>query len=315
MTRDEMPFDLNPLLYQLPYGPGLWNAVQEWPNEALSKLNIVTNVTEFSCDGDWLLYVETLLPALGDMFLVLLDFGWDDVARGFFRPSGIRTRWKFRPSKKKGRRFRFEIPELGESIGKLLPGAKFFRGRRVGPFWRWFWRIDGLAQRALWYWLLVDVGVDLAYNWTTGIFRHERCWRVADGWFQAGPGFLSTPCDGVWYQSGAPVPHRSGGGPPAPSFPVAVPPGMSATVMYGLDDVRFFLNTNASIACSIYSESTGREKRSPEVIRGALDDVVPLTIGRFGPGEVVGARIMANSDRADTAFVYKGFAAVKLHRG
>jgi hypothetical protein len=246
------------------------------------------------------------------MFLVLLDFGWDDVARGFFRPAGIRTRWKFRPGKAGQKKKRFEIPELGESIGKRLPGARFFRGRRVGPFWRWFWRIDGLAQRALWYWLLADIGVDFVYNWTTGIFRHERCWRTDAGWFQGGPGLLSSPCNGVWYQSGAPVPHKSGGGPPAPSFPMVVPAGRRATAMFGLDDIHFFLGSNGSAACSLVEISTGERTDSPVVMSGNFDDVMPLTIKTYAPGSQIGGLVMANSDKPDTMFAYKSFAAVKF---
>ena len=240
--------DLTGVVRQLPYGPALWDAVRAWPNEKIAQVNTITEFINFSCGGDLLIYAETLLPAAGELFLVLFDFGWDDVARGFFRPLGIRSRLKFRTGKKKGgkrpkwlQKLRFEIPEIGELIGRMLPGAKLLRGRKIGNAQRWFWRLDGIAQRALYYWMIVDITSDFLYNWSTGIMRHERCYRSDAGWFRGGPGFWSDVPNGQAVWAGAPQPQTWGGASPIMGVPVTVKPGQSIDVMASVGYTGTFL--------------------------------------------------------------------------
>ena len=172
---------LDAILWNLPYGPGLWHAIKEWPDREIQRLNTIVQFLEFKCQGDWVVYVETALPALGEVALVLLDFGWDDVVRGFLRPYGLRNRLKFRSgTKRKRRKSRFEIPELGELIGKSLPGAKIIKGRNIGRFQRWLWTIDAVAQRVLWYWMLIDLTSEFLYDWATGIMTSADCYQGAD---------------------------------------------------------------------------------------------------------------------------------------
>jgi len=111
--------------------------------------------------------------------------------------SGPEAKHETSDKKRKKRRFCFEIPEIGEIIGKNLPGAKAIKGRKVGVAWRWFWRIDAIAQRVLYYWMLVDVLADFSYAWSTGIFRHELCWQRDKGWIK-GRSWVAFPGSAKW---------------------------------------------------------------------------------------------------------------------
>ena len=253
----ELPEGLNPVLYNMPYGLGLWKNIQRWPNEAYYKVNTITRIASFDCDGDFYLLVETLLPAAGQLALVLLDFGWDDVARGFFRPAGIRSRFKFRWGSRFKGKFLHKLPELGEEVGKRIPGARIFKGLNAKGGWRWFWRIDALAQRALFYWMLADIVVDFGYTWTTGIIRHERCWQSGRGWMIGGPGLIAWPADGKWSSVGPPPPVRTGGVDAPESVPLVVVPGRKYSAAIALGACRGFLGYANGIASRIVNVDTG----------------------------------------------------------
>ena len=147
--------------------------------------NAVIDFIESDCRPGWDVYLETLFPAAGELFLALVAFDLDDVLRGYFRPGGGRG---FGGLGRASRRFprltkaqrargalRGGIPEMGELLGRNIPGARFFRGRNVGAAERWAWRLDGIAQRGLWWWMVADLGSDFVIHWTTGILESEEC--------------------------------------------------------------------------------------------------------------------------------------------
>ena len=317
-----LPEGLNPILYQLPYGPGLWYTLQRWPNSFLARINTVTRLTMFDCGDDWGVYVETLFPALGNLFLVFLDTDWDDIARGFLRPYGIRARGKIRDKrkKKKKRRFSFEIPEIGEIIGKNLPGARAIKGRKVGAAWRWFWRIDGILQRALYYWMLVDVLADFSYAWSTGIFRHEVCWQRDKGWIKGGPGLLSWSANGQWVTTGLPLPHQRGGDYPPPGFPVYVPPGDHVIAGFELGRAYGFLRKLQSVSARMIEEDVqSGEARvldsSIDVQVENLEDVSPLTIVNYenksGTAKLIKVQVRGEASPGDTAISTDAWGAIR----
>jgi len=160
--------------YTLPWLEGLLRALGRWPVRMARRLNTIVDFFEWSCEGNLIMYVETLLPALGAFVLGLIDFDWDDVARGFLRPFGPagRKTLVFDPRHPK---WKWEIPELGEEIGKRIPGARFFKTSRVWSATRALWVIDGVVQRALYYWLIIDLVSEFLYNWSSGILRQEAC--------------------------------------------------------------------------------------------------------------------------------------------
>lgn len=145
------------------------------------KVNYIIDSWARPCEAPWYIYIETLWPAALEAFLVLITFGWDDVLRGFWKPRGLGRR----TGKRKGKWGRKipRFPELGELIGSKIPGADQVKGRKWGAGGKTLWRIDTLLQKGLFLWLIVDVTLDLAYNWTSLLYETTWCQASAFGRF------------------------------------------------------------------------------------------------------------------------------------
>lgn len=143
--------------------------------QPFENVNSVIRFFDDPCvSAPWVVYFETALPALGKAALIFLDFGLDDVVRGYARPRGIRG-FAHLPRRKRGRARRFDIPELEEMVGRRLPGAKVVRSRVVSNGVKFLWFVDGIIQRGLWYWLVIEFLTDFLYKWTSLIAESEFC--------------------------------------------------------------------------------------------------------------------------------------------
>ncbi|MEM1544697.1 MAG: hypothetical protein QW795_08450 [Candidatus Bathyarchaeia archaeon] len=162
--------------FSIPYGPKLWAALRKWPLEKWAQFNTLIRFASFACDDlTWWIYVETAMKPLGELVLALIDFDWDDILRGFLRPTGIRSRPGVLSELAESFLVKFEIPELGEVIGAHLPGARIVKRFTSHPATRALFKIDAMAQRALFYWMVLDVTTDFFYNWSLGLFRTRVC--------------------------------------------------------------------------------------------------------------------------------------------
>lgn len=165
--------------------------------------NTVIDYLESDCHPDWHVYAETLFPALGQATLVLLSFGLDDVLRGYLRPGGGRGFGGLGRASRRGRRstkatrakglLKKGIPEVGELLGKHLPGAQLIAARRTSAAERFLWRVDGLAQRGLWYWMIADILDDFTVNWTTGLYQSVDCRGIEVGGMERHAQNTSSP--------------------------------------------------------------------------------------------------------------------------
>lgn len=138
------------------------------------KVNYVIDSWAQPCEAPWYIYIETLKPALLEAFIILITFGWADVVRGRFRPKGLGRR----SGKRKGRWAKRlpRFPEIGNTLGKLIPiGEQIEDFGSDGPKRRFLWRIDNVIQGALFYWLVADVTIDFAFNWTSLLYKTEWC--------------------------------------------------------------------------------------------------------------------------------------------
>ena len=161
------------------------------------KVNYVINAWSRPCDAPWYIYVETLKPALLTAFITLITFGWDDVARGYLRPRGLGRR----TGKRKGK-FRSKVPafpELGEMIGEHLPGSDAAKGAKWSDGLKTMWRIDTIVQKFLFYWLVADVTIDLAYNFTSVLYETRWCSASDKGRFSFQTDGDRFAAGGVWW--------------------------------------------------------------------------------------------------------------------
>jgi len=148
--------------------------LQRRPPGYIEKVNGIMNYFEYSCDINWMLYLELAAPAAGHALLTLVEFDFADVVRGALRPRGLRSHRHGRRGRRGGRG-RPGIPEFGELIGKNIPGSDDWRGRQISGGAKQLWLLDGVIQRVLWYWLVVDVTIDFYYEWTSAIMQSEAC--------------------------------------------------------------------------------------------------------------------------------------------
>lgn len=140
----------------------------------LDKIQAILKLVENPCDEPWTVYLELAIEPLFNVVVALLTFGMDDVIRGYFRPKNLRSGRHLRRGKR-GKRFKGGIPELGEEIGKKLPGAEWQRNRIVTHGVKVMWLIDGVLQRALFWWMVADLSIDFFYDWASAIFETEQC--------------------------------------------------------------------------------------------------------------------------------------------
>ena len=165
------------------------------------KTNYVIDAWARPCDAPWYIYVETLKPALLEAFIMFISFGWGDVARGFARPGGLGHR---RTGKRKGKWAKRipRWPEIGNLIGKHLPFSDDVRGMKWSCNAKTLWRIDLVAQRFLFNWLVADITNDFAFNWTSLLYETIWCQQAHKGRFawETSGDHLFPP--GVWLRIG-----------------------------------------------------------------------------------------------------------------
>ena len=142
--------------------------------DSFDKVNYVIDAWTTGCDAPWYIYVETMKPALLTAFITLITFGWDDVLRGFFRPRGL---YKRRTGKRKGKWTRRipRFPELGNTLGKQLPGASEVRGTKWIVLGKTLWRIDGAMEMIRFFWLVAAITEDFAFDWTSLLYESYWC--------------------------------------------------------------------------------------------------------------------------------------------
>jgi len=116
-------------------------------------------------------YVELAFPALGTALVTFFTFGWEDVVRGALRPKGSlcgRIKQK-KPRARPGFLRQLLTDDIGNNIGKHLPGTNTIRSIKYSKGYTLAWVVDNLSQRGLFYWLLLGISEDIFINWTTGI--------------------------------------------------------------------------------------------------------------------------------------------------
>ena len=250
----------------------------------LQVINYVTDVWAQPCEAPWYIYVETLGPAALQALITLATFGWDDVFRGAVRPKSLRSRkFKARAFRIGGKVVRF--PEIGELIGKHLPGAKYFQGTKYAMPTRHLWRIDGILQRGLFYWLIADIASDFTFNWTSALYETEWCKATLQARHSnIGRPFQLGVAGGSWHELNCPSEDYSIGD---VSFAVH-------TWVMGAGHFRF----GAAALFFDYTFEGGRARlRLRELPSGIVHDMsewaswepfesaTPVTIGRGEPGK------------------------------
>lgn len=171
----------------------------------IDKVNYIVDFWVDPCHAPLLLYIRLARDPLKKALITWFSFGLDDILRGYLRPSkALGSGAINRRGKERRRNTRFArasgiardgwraTPGLGDDvgnwIGKNLPGASEFHGRHIGAGEHLLWLIDGVSQKALFFLMLADVTIDFLYEWATLVAATEFCQRDrADSLYATGP--------------------------------------------------------------------------------------------------------------------------------
>lgn len=186
------------------------------------KVNGIVRYIEDPCDAPFLLYVELAKKPALKAVLTFFTFGMSDIARGYFRPKGLRSRRHGRGGKKSGvgrsriGRALGRVPGLGDDVGnfvgKNLPGGETLSQRHVTQGVKNLWIVDGLLQRALFYWLIVGITTDFLYEWSSLLQQSEFCKRTHEkGVFATGKTGGCLAIQG-WIAQAGMIEQRANGG-------------------------------------------------------------------------------------------------------
>lgn len=184
----------------------IWNDIK--PNE--QRLNLIVDFFIDPCDAPVNVYIETLLPPLGEFALAWFTVSPQELAENYLKPNSASTCSKRKGRRRKGRRLPI-INGADEVIADKLPGRGMLAARNSGFLTNTLFAANELVDRPLYWIMLFDLTEDLLYNWASGMIRTGFCQNkflnVAKQWDSH---FLFN-FDDDWQEIGAvgPTSHRN----------------------------------------------------------------------------------------------------------
>lgn len=152
-----------------------------------NTVQAILDIKELDCGGKWTVYVHTAIPAAGAAMWLLLTPSPQEIFESYLEPKkgrrggrrGRRGERETRINQAGKRRIYFGggIPDIDNQIADMLPGRGIFAGRVVGPGEWLFWTGVNVADRALWYWLLLEATETFATTWQSGLLESGQCIR------------------------------------------------------------------------------------------------------------------------------------------
>lgn len=143
------------------------------PPGIIDRVNYVAKSWNNPCNAPWAVYVESVLPAALEVAVALVCFDIFDVARFIFRPANLRS-GRHGSRRRKGRHGR-KPKGIRALLARKLPPFQRLQQRKITQGVKTLWVIDGIGQRALWWWLVIDVASGFLYNWTSMVRKSEAC--------------------------------------------------------------------------------------------------------------------------------------------
>jgi hypothetical protein len=139
--------------YPLPPGAAAFEVVDRFL--PIRKANYVIDWWQNPCSAPFEVYVETALPAFLEVIVFMITLTPQDLIKSHVE----------RSTKRGARRRAVALGRRGAT--KTERALKHF------------WRIEGLAERGLFWWAVVDLAVDGAYRWT--VLMDQTIWCSGGG--------------------------------------------------------------------------------------------------------------------------------------
>lgn len=263
------------------------------PPYQAGDLTILTGWWSNPCEPGLLVYLESFGQALENAFLTLIVPQWDDIARGFIRPS---HRHEKRRGRKKGGIQ--GVPELGEIMGQEARAASGLIPPTVDEGGKILWKIDGIMQAGGYVAMIHSVADDFYFDLLAGIMSNKdtKCTNVAriemegEGFFQTPPvGWTAKPMTALNYV------HNMDNHP----FSVGVPPGQFVAIYVVEVENNSALPVTGQVQCSVQSGPFANDEIefSPRKDLGQHQTTKLMATLKFaGPSDVSWNYFSANSE-------------------
>lgn len=147
--------------------------------------NAIIDIWEIDCQGQWIVWVQTGLIAVGHALWLILTPSIEEILESYLQPksgrrggrrgrSGERER-RVNPSGQRRVFFGGGVPDLDNMIADSIPGREIIAGRRLAPGEFIFWTGVQVLDRVAWQWLLLEATQTFATEWQSGLMKSEKC--------------------------------------------------------------------------------------------------------------------------------------------
>lgn len=138
------------------------------------ELNFVVSYWWNGCATPFNLMVECAREPAGEVALVFLSTGLDDIVRSFTRPGhgGHRRTSKKNRGNRKG--YFKGVPEISDMVAGRFPGVEDWRKRDVQQGVRSLWKLDGLIQAVTWNVVVVELASDFTFKTVLGMLQLKQ---------------------------------------------------------------------------------------------------------------------------------------------
>lgn len=151
------------------------------------------------CDAPITIWIQKLWPALGHLVLEWYAFDFQNLFVAYLRPGifAIEGRsgrhWGGGEKGKRRTGFGAAWEKLGEYVGwdpsevlgKELWGAEELRARALPPGASFLWVFEGVIEKALYQWMVLDLTTEFVYNWMSAVEQTKYCAASRDAMFYA----------------------------------------------------------------------------------------------------------------------------------
>lgn len=163
------------------------------------RLDWILNSLTDMCDAPITVWIEKLWQPLGELILAWYVVDLKNVFTAYLRPGlfaieGRNNRhWGGGKKGKPRTGFGKAWDRLGtivgwdpsEILGKEMWGADELRVRPLPPGAAFLWIFEGVIERLLFYWMVLDLGSTFIYNWMSAVEETKYCMASRDASFLA----------------------------------------------------------------------------------------------------------------------------------
>lgn len=163
------------------------------PDDIDDRVQFALHFLTDACDAPITVYMEAFRDAFTELVISWFEIDLKNIMTAYLRPQNYVIERRFLRhwggGEKKKRPTSWEKVweasgiDPNEWLGEHLWGGDEVRARKVPPFAGWLWAIEGVIERLLFYFFVLDIVTQFAYRWSSSIVYSEYCAAQADAVF------------------------------------------------------------------------------------------------------------------------------------